>query len=170
MPRRLLHRPFWRAIPPVPPQALAGFHVSVGAAILAGDSKRFSGPSFAGARQIAGLVGVGDQHAWLAWGLLLITAGVFVVFTWPWFEVHYPRLALIAVLLGAAPLIFFVLGFVTSIRLSEVASSSPVGAYGSIALFHIHTAYKMVQHGAWDRRRPDGTWERRSAWHPRAMR
>jgi hypothetical protein len=104
---------FLVAIPPVPPQALAAFHAAVGAAILAGDSRRFSGPSFAGARQLAGLVGIPEQHAWIAWGTLLVTVGVFM------------------------------------------------------ALFHLHTAVKMIDNGAWDRRRPDGCWERRHLNRPR---
>jgi MFS superfamily sulfate permease-like transporter len=89
---------FCVAIPPVPPQALSVFHAAVGAAILAGDSARFSGASFAGARQIAGLVGIPQEHAWIAWGTLLVTVGVFMVFVWPWFEVHHPRLAVVTVL------------------------------------------------------------------------
>jgi MFS superfamily sulfate permease-like transporter len=153
---------FITSIPPVPPQALAAFHAAVGAAILAGDSARFSGPSFAGARQIAGLVGIPDQRAWIAWGTLLVIVGVVMVFVWPWFEIHHPRLAVVTVLFGACPMLFFVAGFVTSIGLSAVASSSPVGAYGTIALFHLHTAAKMIDNGAWDRRRPDGCWERRA--------
>jgi hypothetical protein len=158
---------FLVAIPPVPPQALAAFHAAVGAAILAGDSRRFSGPSFAGARQLAGLVGIPEQHAWIAWGTLLVTVGVFMVFVWPWFEIHHARLAVITVLFGAVPMLFFVAGFVSSIGLSAVASSSPVGAYGTIALFHLHTAVKMIDNGAWDRRRPDGCWERRHLNRPR---
>lgn len=149
------------AIPPVPPQALSVFHAAVGAAILAGDSHRFSGPSFAGARQIAGLLGIPEPRAWIAWGTLLVTVGVVMVFVWPWFEVHHARLAVATVLFGAAPMFFLVAGFITSLNLSAVASSSPVGAYGTIALFHLHTAVKMINAGAWDTRRPDGTWERR---------
>jgi hypothetical protein len=84
---------FLTAIPPVPPQALSVFHAAVGAAILAGDSRRFSGASFAGARQIAGLFGVPEPRAWIAWGGLLVTVGVVMVFVWPWFEVHHPRMA-----------------------------------------------------------------------------
>jgi hypothetical protein len=102
-----------------------------------------------------------EQHAWIAWGTLLVTVGVFMVFVWPWFEIHHARLAVITVLFGAVPMLFFVAGFVSSIGLSAVASSSPVGAYGTIALFHLHTAVKMIDNGAWDRRRPDGCWERR---------
>jgi MFS superfamily sulfate permease-like transporter len=152
---------FLVAIPPVPPQALAAFHAAVGAAILAGDSKRFSGPSFAGARQLSGFIGIPDDHAWIAWGTLLVTVGVVMVFVWPWFEIHHARLAVITVLFGACPMLFLVAGFVASLSLSAVASSSPVGAYGTIAAFHLHTAVKMIDNGAWDRRRPDGCWERR---------
>jgi hypothetical protein len=147
---------FATAIPPVPPQALSVFHAAVGAAILAGDSARFSGPSFAGARQIAGLFGVPEPRAWIAWGTLLVVVGVVMVFVWPWFEIHHPRLAVVTVLFGAAPMFFLVAGFVASLGLSAVASSSPVGAYGTIALFHLHTAVKMINAGAWDCRRPDG--------------
>jgi hypothetical protein len=158
---------FLRAIPPVPPQALSVFHAAVGAAILAGDSARFSGPSFAGARQIAALFGIPQPRAWIAWGTLLVTVGVFMVFVWPWFEVHHPRMAVVTVLFGAVPMLFLVAGFVSSLGLSAVASSSPVGAYGTIALFHLHTAVKMINNGAWDRRRPDGCWERRALNRPR---
>lgn len=165
---QFMRRRFWAAIPPVPPQALAAFHVSVGVSILAGDSKRFSGPSFAGARQLAGLLfGIPDDHAWIFWGTLLTVVGVGVLFMWPWLELHHARIALGAVLFGAAPMIFIVLGFVTSLSMSEIASTSGIGAYGSLAAFHLHTAIKMIRHGAWDRRRPDGTWERRSSWQPR---
>jgi hypothetical protein len=94
---------FATAIPPVPPQALSVFHAAVGAAILAGDSARFSGPSFAGARQIAGLFGVPEPRAWIAWGTLLVVVGVVMVFVWPWFEIHHPRLAVATVLFGAVP-------------------------------------------------------------------
>jgi MFS superfamily sulfate permease-like transporter len=158
---------FGTAIPPVPPQALSVFHAAVGAAILAGDSARFSGPSFAGARQIAGLFGVPEPRAWIAWGTLLVVVGVVMVFVWPWFEIHHPRLAVVTVLFGACPMFFLVAGFVASLGLSAVASSSPVGAYGTIALFHLHTAVKMINAGAWDCRRPDGTWERRHVARPR---
>jgi MFS superfamily sulfate permease-like transporter len=161
---------FFLAIPPVPPQALAAFHMSVGVAILAGDSKRFSADSFAGARQLATLVGVREDHAWILWGTVLAVAGLTVLFVWPWLELRHARWALVLVLFGAAPMIFIVIGFATSIRLSEVASSSAVGAYGMLALFHLHTAAKMIRYGAWDRRRPDGCWERRTTpgyWTPR---
>lgn len=155
-------RRFLGAIPPVPPQALAAFHISVGAAILAGGRERFSGPSYAGARQLSAVVGVPYGCAWLTWGSLLATVGVVVLFTWPWIELKHARVATCAVLFGAAPMLFFTLGFVASLRLSEVASSSGIGAYGILALFHIHTAVKMIRHGSWDQRRPDGAWERRS--------
>jgi hypothetical protein len=125
---------FCVAIPPVPPQALSVFHAAVGAAILAGDSRRFSGASFAGARQIAGLLGIPQEHAWIAWGTLLVTVGVFMVFVWPWFEVHHPRLAVVTVLFGAVPMFFLVAGFVSSIGLSAVASSSPLGQGVGIVL------------------------------------
>jgi MFS superfamily sulfate permease-like transporter len=152
----------------VPPQALAAFHASVGAAILAGDSKRFSGPSFAGARQLAELVGVHQDYAWVLWGATLVIAGTVILFAWPWLELRHARVATCAVLFGAAPMLFIVIGFITSLRLSELASSSGIGAYGSLCVAHLHTAYKMIHHGAWDRRTPTGTWERRSSWHPRA--
>lgn len=162
-------RRFWRltrrflgAIPPVPPQALAAFHVSVGAAILAGGEDRFSGPSFAGARQLVQVLCVDPCWAWALWGSVLLSVGLIVLFAWPWLELRHARVATFAVLFGAAPMVFVVLGFVASLGLSEVASSSGVGAYGSLALFHLHTAVKMIRHGAWDQRRPDGRWERRS--------
>src|SRR3954462_9696425 len=102
---------FGTAIPPVPPQALAAFHAAVGAAILAGDSARFSGPSFVGARQIAALVGIPEPRAGIAWGTLLVVVGVAMVFVWPWFEIHHPRLAVVTVLFGAVPMLFLVAGF-----------------------------------------------------------
>jgi hypothetical protein len=166
-PWRRLQR-FFLAIPPVPPQALAAFHVSVGASVLGGDGARFSGPSYAGARQLATLVGVSEGDAWILWGTLLTVAGVIILFTWPWLESRHARWALVLVLFGSAPMLFFVLGFVTSLTMSEVASSSGIGAYGALAVFHLHTAWKMIRHGAWDKRRPDGTWERRARnyWTP----
>lgn len=160
--RYSLARRFLGAIPPVPPQALAAFHISVGAAILGGDSKRFSGPSYAGARQLATLVGVPEDWAWLLWGLLLTVIGTVMLFTWPRIELRHARIALAAVLFGAAPMLFFTLGFIASLAQSDVASSSGIGAYGALAVFHIHTGVKMIRHGAWDRRRADGCWERRS--------
>jgi MFS superfamily sulfate permease-like transporter len=150
------------SIPPVPPQALAAFHMSVGVSILLGDGKRFSGPSFAGARELATLFGVSEANAWIFWGTTLTVVGVIVLFTWPRLEIRHARIALCAVLFGAAPMIFIVLGFITSLSLSEIASTSGIGAYGSLAVAHIHTGIKMIQHGAWDRRRADGCWERRA--------
>jgi cytochrome b561 len=162
-------RRFLVALPPVPPQALAMFHASVGVAILVGDSSRFAGPTFAGARKIVAiLTPVPEDQAWLVWGVLLASVGIFMLFAWPVLERDHPRGAFVLVLFGAAPITFIVLGFVASLGLSSVASTSGIGAYGAVAAFHIHTAVKMLQHGAWDRdrcRTPDGRWERRqSLW------
>jgi hypothetical protein len=154
-------RRFLVSIPPVPPQALAAFHVAVGTSILAGDGRRFSSESLIGARQLAALFGVEEGHAWIFWGVTLTVAGLIVLFTWPWLESRHARVALCVVLAGAVPMLFFAYGFAASVRLSEVALSSGIGAYGALAVFHLHTAAKMIRHGCWDRRRDDGTWERR---------
>lgn len=163
-------RRFVGAIPPVPPQALAMFHLSVGGFILAGDGVRFSGPSFVGARQLATVFGVPAGKAWVFWGVLLLVTGLAVLFTWPWLELRHARVAVCVVLFGAAPMMFIVLGFITSLRLSEIASTSGIGAYGALVLAHLHTGAKMIRHGCWDRRRPDGTWERRSSVQLRGSR
>lgn len=165
---RLVRR-FLTAIPPVPPQALALFHAAVGVAILSGDSGRFAGATFAGARNIVAiLTPVPGDQAWLVWGVLLSSVGIFMLFSWPILERDHPRGAFTLVLFGAAPITFIVIGFIASLGLSSVASTSGIGAYGAVAVFHIHTAVKMLQHGAWDRdrcRTPDGRWERRrSLW------
>ena len=156
---------FLTALPPVPPQALALFHASVGVAILIGDGTRFAGPTFAGARRIVEiLTPIPGADAWLAWGVLLGSVGIFMLFAWPILERDHPRGAFLLVLFGSAPIIFIVLGFINSLTLSSLASTSGIGAYGAVAVFHIHTAVKMLTSGAWDRehcRTPDGRWERR---------
>jgi MFS superfamily sulfate permease-like transporter len=154
-------RRFLSAIPPVPPQALAAFHVAVGTAILAGDGKRFSGPSLAGAREVAALFGVPADKAWILWGTTLTVVGLVVLLVWPWVELRHARAALCIVLAGSVPMIFLVVGFIFSLQLSEVASTPGIGAYGALAVAHLHTAVKMIRGGCWDRRQPNGTWERR---------
>lgn len=137
----------WRrihvSIPPVPAQALAAWHVSVGLWILVGGMDRFGGPGWAGARRLA---------PWWIWGCVLLVGGLVVLYAWPWLEQCHPRAALVAILLGATPLLFITLGFFWAIHESPLAATSGVGAYGAIVLGHMHLAKHLIRGGIWDRK------------------
>jgi hypothetical protein len=115
----------------------------------------------AGAREVAALFGVPADKAWILWGTTLTVVGLVVLLVWPWVELRHARAALCIVLAGSVPMIFLVVGFIFSLQLSEVASTPGIGAYGALAVAHLHTAVKMIRGGCWDRRQPNGTWERR---------